>query len=432
MMKAAWTRGPLAILLGIVGACGGDAEGRASGSEAEAAREAIADRVFVGARVIDGTGAPPIEDGVILVESGRITGVGLRSEVTLPPGAEVVDLGGRTVVPGLINSHGHVGGDRASMLAQLEQYAHYGVTTVVSLGGDEAAGIPLRDEQWMGPVDRSRILLAGPVLSPSSPQEARTEVARVADMGVDWVKIRVDGGLTPGGSKMSPEVYTAVIEAAAERGLPVAVHIWELEDAKGIVEAGGALVAHSVRDGPVDGELIERMLERDICLVPTFTRELSTFVYAERPDFFDDPFFLEKAAPDDLEGFLTPQRQAQAQGTAGQFWREALPVALENMRVMHEAGVGVAMGTDTGPTGRFQGYFEHLEMEMMVEAGLTPEQVLISATGEAARCMGLDGAVGTIEPGSWADLLVLDADPLTDIRATREIHGVWIAGERVR
>jgi imidazolonepropionase-like amidohydrolase len=388
---------------------------------------------LTGARIIDGTGGPVIEDGVVVIRDRRIEAAGHRDDIEIPDDAEVVDLDGRWLLPGFINAHGHVSGSRASMLSQLEQYAYYGVTTVVSLGGNEAEGFPLREEQLEEEIDRARIFLSGPVISPQTAAQARTEVQRVADMGADWVKIRVDGGLG-GGAKMSPEVYRTVISEARDHGLPVAIHIWELEDAKGVVEAGGALVAHSVRDGPVDRELIDLMLDRDVCLVPTFTREVSTFVYADRPDFFDDPFFLERAAPDNLDSFLTPNlMQMQSQSAGGAFWREALPVARENMRILHEAGVGIAMGTDSGaPTGRWEGYFEHVEMEMMVEGGLSPADVVYSATGGAARCTGLEGELGTIEPGAWADLLVLDADPTVDIMNTREIHSVWISGNRVR
>jgi imidazolonepropionase-like amidohydrolase len=233
---------------------------------------------------------------------------------------------------------------------------------------------------------------------------------------------------------MAPEVYGAVIAEASTRGLPVAIHIWELDDAKGVVRAGGSLVAHSVRDGPVDEEFISILRERDVCLVPTFTRELSTFVYAERPTFFSDPFFLAGAAPPDLDAFLTPTlMQQQRESTSASFWREALPVAQDNMRRLHEAGVGIAMGTDSGaPTGRWEGYFEHLELEMMVQAGISPESALLAATGVAAACIGLAGQVGTIEAGANADFLVVGEDPRVDILNTRQIHSVWIAGNRVR
>jgi imidazolonepropionase-like amidohydrolase len=367
------------------------------------------------------------------MRDGIITAVGSRNSVAIPSGAAVIDFGGQWLLPGLVNTHGHVSGDRESILRQLRQYAYYGVTTVVSLGGNETQGFALRDEQESPTLDRARVFLSGPVLSPATPEEARSEVARVAEMGVNWVKIRVDGGLQ-GGAKMSPEVYGALIEAATARGLPVAIHIWELEDAKGVVRAGGSLVAHSVRDGPVDAEFISLLRERGVCLVPTFTRELSTFTYASRPAFFNDAFFRAGAAPADLDAFLTPQlMQQQSEGAAAAFWRQALPLAQENMRVLHEAGVGIAMGTDSGaPTGRWEGYFEHLELEMMVEAGISPEATLLAATGKAAECTGLDGMVGSIRPGARADFLVLGQDPRADILNTRLIHSVWIAGNRIR
>jgi imidazolonepropionase-like amidohydrolase len=381
-------------------------------------------QVFTRTRIFDGTGGPLIEDGVVVVRGGVISEVGSAGQVEVPDEAEVVDLGGRLLVPGFINTHGHVGpdGDRSDILEQLEIYAHYGVTTVLSLG-DEAE-IP-EGPRWSPHLERARLLVSGPSLSPASPEEAEAEVERVVEMGADWVKMHVN-------SPLSRTTHPAIISAARDRMMPVAIHIEELADAKAVLEAGASLLGHSVRDVPVDDELIRMMLEREVCLVPTLTRELSTFVYTERPDFFDDPFFLERSAPDALEDFITPQRQAQSGSESARYWREALPLAMENMVRLHEAGVGIGMGTDSGPSGRFQGYFEHLEMEMMVDAGMSPESVLISATGEAARCIGLDGIIGTIRPGVWADLVVLDADPRQDILNTREIHGVWIAGNRVR
>jgi imidazolonepropionase-like amidohydrolase len=251
-------------------------------------------------------------------------------------------------------------------------------------------------------------------------------VAELHGRGVDWIKTHMSGG------RMTPEVLGAIVEEARERGLPVAVHIEALEPAKRALRAGAALIGHSVRDVPVDQELIDLMRARDVCLVPTFTRELSTFVYAERPDFFDDPFFLERAAPADLEGFLTPRLQEQSRGAGAQRWQEALPLAQRNMVRLHQAGVGIAMGTDSGaPTGRFQGYFEHLELEMMAEAGMSPLDIMVAATGRAAECIGMEEDVGTIRPGRWADLVALDANPLEDVRNAREIHGVWIAGNAV-
>jgi imidazolonepropionase-like amidohydrolase len=411
----------LALALALA-ACGNPAPDQTAADPAVVPRDGTV--AFVAARIFDGTGEPPVEDGIVVVRDGVIRQVGPAGTVAVPDDLQVVDLEGRFLMPGFINAHGHVAasGDRSDIREQLEIYSDYGITTVLSLG--DAADDP-REERWSADLQRARLFVSGPSLNPSSPDEAAREVERVADRGADWVKMHVN-------QARGRDTYPAVIAAARERDLPVAIHIEELKDARGVLDAGADLIAHSVRDLPVDDALIAGMLERDVCLVPTFTRELSTFVYAERPDFFDDPFFLERAAPDDLDAFITPQRQQQARSPGAQYWREQLPLAMENMRRLHEAGVGIAMGTDSGPSGRFQGYFEHLEMEMMVEAGMTPEAVLIAATRDAARCIGLEGMVGTIAPGAWADLVVLEADPRQDIRNTREIHSVWTAGNRVR
>jgi imidazolonepropionase-like amidohydrolase len=423
----------VAALLVALSACGQDAppedgqDGSAEAPEAAlTAEREVRVQAFTDARIFDGTGAPVMDNGVVVVRGGVISQVGSADQVSIPEDAEVVELGGRFLMPGFINTHGHVGpgGDRSDVGEQLEIYAHYGVTTVLSLG-DEAE-VP-QGERWSPELNRARLFVSGPSLSPESPDpaDAEAEVERAVEMGADWIKMHVNAA-------RNRDTYPALIATARERLLPVAIHIEELEDAKGVLEAGATLLAHSVRDEPVDDELIQGMLERDVCLVPTLTRELSTFVYAERPDFFDDPFFLERSAPEDLDDFITPQRQAQATSDGARYWEAQLPLAKENMVRLHDAGVGIGMGTDSGPSGRFQGYFEHLEMEMMVDAGMSPEAVLLSATGTAARCIGLEGILGTIEPGVWGDVVVLDADPREDIRNAREIYGVWTAGNRVR
>lgn len=411
-----------------------------AGCERGASAEGADMQAFIGARLIDGTGATPLENSVIIVSEGRIQAVGTEGEIDVPAGATRVDLSGRTVIPGLINSHGHVGDvrgletgqySRANVLDQLGVYARYGITTVVSLGDDGEEGVAIRDEQADPGLDRARLFVAGPVLTARTPEAAVEQVAAIAAMDVDWAKIRVDSNLGTT-EKMPPDVYETIIRESHRHGIPLAGHIVELEDAKSLVRAGADFIGHSIRDLPVDDEFVALLRERRICLTPTLTRELSTFVYGSRPDFFDDPFFLREADPAVVRELEDPARQQRVRASqAAQYWEQQLPLAMDNLATLSDAGVRIAMGTDSGPPARFQGYFEHLEMEMMADAGLTPMQILVSATRDAALCVGLDTELGSVEPGKWADFVVLQSNPLDDIRHTRSIESVWIAGNRV-
>lgn len=399
-------------------------------------------KVFAGARVIDGTGAPPIENAVVVVRAGRIEAIGPAGRVEVPKGARRVDLAGKTVIPGLINAHGHVGetaglrsgaelNTRDNVLRQLGLYERYGVTTVFSLGDDRQAGFELRESRGPETGGRARLYVSGPVIAAATPEQARARVDEVAGLKPDFVKIRVDDNLGAT-TRMPPPAYRAVIEQAHKHGLRVAAHLYYLEDAKGLLAAGADFIAHSIRDREVDDEVIRLFKRRDVCLSPTLMREVSTFVYESEPAFFSDPFFLREADAAVLAELRDPKRQASVRASrSAQAYKTALEVASRNLKRLADAGVRIAMGTDTGPPARFQGYFEHVELELMAKAGLTPRQILVSATGDAARCMGVAGKVGTLQPGAWADFVVLTGNPLDDIRQTRAIESVWIGGAAV-
>ncbi len=384
---------------------------------------------LVGARIWDGTGAAAISNGLMLVRDGRITYVGSRGAVPIPSGATVVNLDGRTIIPGLINTHGHVGSiggsSRENLTGQLRLYAEYGVTTVNSLGGEGPEAIALRDEQSRTGLDRARIFVAGAVVTGNTVDAALAVVQRNADMGVDWMKLRVDDNLGRS-QKMSPQIYSAIIDRSHELGLRLASHLFYLSDAKALMRAGTDFLAHSVRDMDVDDEFLGMLAESGICYTPTLTREVSTYVFESRPDFFDDPFFTSHFDQGEQEQFQTSRQAASARSQA---YKEALRVALRNVKAIVDAGLPVVMGTDTGPAGRYQGYFEHMELDLMAEAGLTPEQILRSATGLAAECLRMDDEIGTLRPNRWADFIVLTENPLVDIRNARTIESVWIAGE---
>jgi imidazolonepropionase-like amidohydrolase len=313
----------------------------------------------------------------------------------------------------------------------LKLYAAYGITTVASLGGDEAPSFAARDAQRTATLDRARIFVAGPVLAPKTAAEARAQVDEIAPSRPDMIKFRVDDNLGSS-TKIAPDVSRAIIEQAHKHGLRTAVHVYYLSDAKALIEAGADFIAHSVRDAEVDDQLIAAMKQRGVCYCPTLTREVSTYVYESTPAFFEDPFFLKHVDPKVIETLKQPARQETVRKSASaQRYKAQLEVANRNLKKLADAGVAIAMGTDSGPAGRFQGYFEQLELEMMVQAGMTPRQVLASATRDAARCLQLDGELGTLESGKWADFVVLDADPLADILNTRKISAVYVAGNRV-
>ena len=400
---------------------------------------ATGSKVFVGARIIDGTGASPIDNGVILVSEGKIVAAGSAADVQIPKEAERIDVRGKFIMPGLINAHGHVGDvvglegghySKENVDRQLRLYARYGVTTVNSLGGDQASGANLRAVQASPALDRARLLVAGEVVSGETEEAVRAAIDRNADLKVDYIKIRVDDNLGIS-KKMTPEIYRTVIDYAHQKHLKVAAHLFYLDDAKSLLKSGVDFAAHSVRDQAVDDELIGLLKKKNIGYCPTLVREVSVFVYESEPDFFNDPFFLKEADPEVIKQLKNPDRQQGIRNsTTARKTKKALEVALANLKKLADAGVKIAFGTDSGPPGRFQGYFEHLELELMAKAGLTPMQIILASTRDAASSLGLSH-LGTLEPGKWADFIVLRANPLEDIKNSRSIESVWIAGNRV-
>jgi imidazolonepropionase-like amidohydrolase len=380
--------------------------------------------------------------------------------VTVPPNARTIDAKGKTVIPGLINMHGHVGMTKGlkqgkenytkeNILAQLQQYARYGVTTVMSLGTDFEAMFELRGPSAANESPRATVFTAGrgftgkqgyPAVLPGNAgipvevdtvDEVKAHIQELARQKVDMVKIWVDdhwGHFV----KIRPELYKAIIEEAHKNNLRVMAHLFYLGDAKSLVEAGLDGMAHSVRDREVDDALIKTLKEKNAFAVATLTREESTFIYAEPPAFLDDPFFAQRVDPEVIKALKDPAWGKKVKSDpdfkkyAGQ-----LKMGQKNLKKLFDAGVKVAFGTDSGPPARFQGFFEHRELELMVQAGLTPAQALQTATLNAAQCLRVEKEFGTLEKGKRADLIVLDADPLENILNTRKINQVWIGGREV-
>ena len=407
--------------------------------------------------LIDGTGRAPAAASAMIVDNGRITWIGRTASLAAPAGATTIDLSGKFVMPGIINLHGHLGNvvdltqdrkfyTRENVEKDLRTYASYGVTTVLSMGTDQDLIFQIRDEQRStGRPSMTRVFTAGQgfafkggygglpgvTFAPQDSSEIEKDVAELAKKKVDIVKMWVDDHL--GHLKKMPfEISKAIIDSAHSHGLPVAAHIFYLDDAKKLAAAGVNGFAHSVRDKPIDQELIDIMKQHGTWLAAaTLTREASTFVYAKPAPFLNDPFFTRSVSPK----VVATLKSADYQKTIAadpDFSRYAgiLEMAKKNLKRLSYAGVKYGFGTDAGPPGRFPGFFEQWEMELMVEAGLTPAQVIQAATKSAAEFLAAK-ELGTLEAGKWADLIVLNADPLKNIRNTRSISAVYIAGNRI-
>ena len=392
-----------------------------------------AGQAWVGARIIDGSGSPALEHATLFIRNGRIEAVGIK--VKLPRGVQRIDATGKTIIPGLINAHGHI-----NDLSQLGIYLRDGLTTVQSLGG--AREVELRDQNAKAaPGTAPHLYIAGLIqdstvipgaVAVTTPEQARQSVDELIRDKPDFVKVRIDD-FRGARAKMPPEVYQAVIDEAHKNGFRTAAHIVYLDDAKGVLRAGVDYIAHSVRDREVDQEFIDLMKKRDVSYCPTLTREVAVFTYSETPAFFSDPFFLKEADPAEIARMSDPKHQEAVRNDASaQWYKEHFPVAMHNLKTLSDAGINIAMGTDGGGgPGRFQGYFEHLELEYEVKAGLTPMQALVTATSGAAKALNISKDGGTLEKGKWADFVVLTANPLDDIRNTRKIESVWIGGVQV-
>jgi imidazolonepropionase-like amidohydrolase len=411
--------------------------------------------------LIDGNGGTPVPNAALVVEDGRITFVGPASQLKPPAGAAVQDLSGKYVLPGLIDLHVHVAESdgavqdpkrtftRENVEKDLRLYASYGVTSVLSMGSDQPLVYQIRDEQHRTRPTMARFFTAGRGFTVkegfptnqgnipgvpyevTDPKQAAGFVDELATHHPDVVKIWVDDRF--GDFKKTPiNLSKAIIDEAHKHKLKVAAHVFYLDDAKQLAAADLNAFAHSVRDKVVDDELIRLMKQHGTWQIPTLTRDSTPFEFEHPEPFLNDPFFM-RAAPALWVANLKSPAFLKAM-VADKHWSE-YPKLLENskknLKKLHDAGVRYGFGTDAGVPGRVPAYLDHEELLLMRDAGLTPMQILVAATKSSAEFLGARD-LGTIERGKWADLLVLDGDPIADLRNSRKIGAVYVAGNKVK
>jgi imidazolonepropionase-like amidohydrolase len=231
---------------------------------------------------------------------------------------------------------------------------------------------------------------------------------------------------------MPYDICKEIIDSAHRHQLRAVAHVYYLEDAKRLTDFGVDALVHIVRDKPVDQELIASMKRHNTWQeAATLSRELALSSYATTPSFIADPFFVRGVTPDVIATLSSAEYQKRMAADPNlEKYPEALAIGKKNLKALADGGVRYGMGTDTGVPGRFQGYFDHLELQEMVEAGLTPMQTIVAATKSGAEFLKA-GDLGTLQAGKWADLIVLAKNPLDDIKNTRTILAVYIAGNSV-
>ena len=443
-MRAALKRIAVLVAVAAVAACG-----------AEPTTPAVpADVAIVGAQLIDGTGGEPVADSVILIRGDRVVAAGTRADTGVPAEAEIVDGAGKTVIPGLVDMHSHYFGDRAGIERQFRTQLYFGVTTARSIGADDADNVALMLEAHAGRPDAPRVFTAGSGFAapdgfnaalaqqPATEEEAREMVGELAAQGVHFVKMWVNAVPEPG-VKITPEIRTAIVEEAIANGLVPVAHIDDEVDGRQLVEAGLRDFLHSTvltfgpgAGAPVDDpepsvEFIRMCVENGVAFTPTLSISQNNWHFAERPELLEDPELRAAFNPDALARWDDAEAQAEViEAPEFEDRKAAFRQVQDFVKTMHDAGVRIALGTDAGTPNVPMGWGVHHELELYVEAGLTPMQALVAATATGA---GLtppvgDAEFGTLEVGKIADLVMLDADPLADIRNTLAIDRVMKSG----
>ena len=416
--------------------------------------------LYENARLIPGDGGAAIERAALLVEKRVVARVGPVGTLTVPASVRRVDLSGKTIMPALIGTHGHPGFQqglsysaanytRETVLSDLARALYFGVSVVQSQGIETGELFyQLRAEQSTGRPLGALLQVAGrgigaPNAGPggaayagiayevTTEAEARTAVEELAVRKVDMVKIWVDdrNGRAP---KLSAPLYRVIIHEAHARQLRVIAHVFYHTDAVDLVAAGIDAFAHLVRDTVMDDALVAAIVQKNIVVMGNLTTPLKP-TYASTPPWLTpgDPMMtllgaaVPSAVVERMQAYFASRDPKGVEGA-----RQRYGILQRSLAKLNAAGARIVLGADTGLEDHHFGFAEQLELQAMVEAGMSPAQAIVAATSRGAEFLHL-ADTGAISVGKRADFLVLDANPLDDIKNTRRISRIYIANEEV-
>ncbi|MEA2562037.1 MAG: hypothetical protein QOH06_3541 [Acidobacteriota bacterium] len=435
-------------------------------------------RALTGATLVDGTGAPPVPDAVVILRDGKIDCAGPRSSCPIPQGIDTVDLRGHWITPGLIDAHVHFSQtgwadgrpdsvdvrDRhpyedvmADLRNRPERFGRSllcsGVTAAFDMGGYPwTISLP---ERFETATDVPRVAAAGPLLSTTDdwlnlpgerqflyiadPDAARAATRYLKAQGSDAVKVYFIRTQERGLAEMA-RLVQAGGEEARKLGLPLIVHATGLHEAKEALRAGAKVLVHSVEDQLVDQEFLDLARKAGTIYCPTLTVYrgyqglLGGIVHHQAPEI-DDPNNCVDAgtrAKIAETAQVTPKPEEELTedffASLSKDYADRSRITAANLKKVLDAGIPVAMGTDAGNPLTLLGPSIYAEMEAMQAAGLTPMQVLVASTRGGALAMGREKEIGTVEKGKLADLLIVAGDPTADVVNLRKVRWVIRGG----